>query len=133
MVKGRFQELLLHPVFISLILWGIIMFFIPPLFSKYRIKHLSDEFTPVNVSYYYFDLDSDNKSEEISIDLNDAEQTKIIVSKDNKILDQYDIKHQPLSGNSVYFNDYNFDGYQEIYVFTMNQDSIFLNIIDPVN
>ena len=131
MISVRLKEHITHPIFISLIIWVILVLLIPPIFSKYRIKHVRDEYTSVNVWDVFLDYDNDNMSERISFDLNDLEQTKIIVTKNNKILDQYDLKYQPAGIQSVYTGDYNNDGYLECYVYTMNQDSIFLNVIDP--
>jgi hypothetical protein len=34
-------------------------------------------------------------------------------------------------GHLSMLNDYNYDGFKECYVFTLNKDSILLNIIDP--
>ncbi len=132
MIKGRIQEFLLHPAFLSLIVWAVLILTIPIHLTKYRVKHIADEYTSSKTSLFYEDLDSDGNSECISIDLNDQEQTKIIVSRDNKILDQYNLRYQPLYINQVYFNDYNNDSFKECYVFTISQDSIFLNIIDPI-
>jgi hypothetical protein len=131
MTLDRLKEYIAHPVFLSLIMWVILVLIIPPVFSKYKIKHIRDEYTSRNVWDFYLDIDNDNLSEKISYDLNDVEQTKIIVSKDNRILNQYNLKYQPADMHSVYKGDYNNDGYFECYVYTMNQDSIFLNIIDP--
>jgi two-component sensor histidine kinase len=131
MIRVRLKEHITHPVFISLIIWIILVLFIPHIFSRYRIKHIRDEYTAPNVWDFFFDFDNDRISEKISFDLNDFEQTKIIVSKNNKILDQYDLKYQPSEIKTVYTGDYNKDGYLECYVYTMNQDSIFLNVIDP--
>ena len=131
MTKDRLKEYITHPVFISIIIWVVIVMSIPPVFMKYRIKHIRDEYTTRKVWEYFLDYDNDNLSEKISLDLNDLEQTKIIVSKDNKILNQYDLKYQPGEITSIYAGDYNKDGYLECYIYTMNQDSIFLNVIDP--
>jgi len=131
MIKERFKEYATHPVFISLIIWAILVLLIPPVFLKYRIKHIRDEYTTENVWNLFLDYDNDRLSEKVSYDLNDVEQTKIIFSKNNKILNQYDLKFQPTHINSVFAGDYNKDGYPECYVYTMNQDSIFLNVIDP--
>jgi hypothetical protein len=106
--------------------------FIPTVFSKYRIRHVRDEYKVPNEREFYSDFDNDRQSEKVSVDLNDPEQTKIIVSKNNKILDQYNLKYQPPLNNIFYAGDYNRDGYQEFYIFTMSQDSIFLYGIDPV-
>ena len=131
MIKERFKEYATHPVFISVIIWTILILLIPPVFLKYRIKHIRDEYTTENTWNLFLDYDNDRLSEKVSFDLNDVEQTKIIFSKNNKILNQYNLKYQPAVINSVYVGDYNKDGYLELYVYTMNQDSIFLNIIDP--
>lgn len=132
MIKGRIKESLTHPAFISLLIWGVIIFFIPHVFSKYKIKHLKDEYGMINTYYYYVDLDSDGNSERISFDLNDTPQTKIIVSKNGRVMNQYNLRFQPPVENYFYTNDFNSDGYSECYIFTLNDDSIFLNIIDPV-
>lgn len=132
MIRGRLQEFITHPVFLSFILWAIIAMFIPPLFSKYKVRHIKDEYTSQRNRIFFCDLDSDNQSEKIDIDLGDTEQTKIIVSRNNKILDQFNLKYQPSEDNFVYTGDYNLDGFKECYIFTRNQDSIFINIIDPV-
>lgn len=132
MIKQRIQEILIHPAFLSLIVWLVLVLVIPTHFTRYRIKHIADGFTSVKTSYFFSDLDSDGNSERISIDLNDQEQTKIIINKNDKILDQYDLPFQPSNINQVYIDYFNEDSFKECYVFTMNQDSIFLNIIDPI-
>src|SRR5450759_4638021 len=111
MTKDRLKEYITHPVFISIIIWVVIVMLIPPVFMKYRIKHIRDEYTTAKVWEFFLDFDIDNLSEKISLDLNDLEQTKIIVSKDNKILNQYDLKYQPCEITSIYAGDYNKDGY----------------------
>ena len=131
MTRDRLKEYIAHPVFISLIIWAILILLIPPMFLKFRIKHIRDEYTSKKVWDLYVDYDKDNLSEKISIDLNDTEQTKIIFKKDNRILNQYDLKDQPADIKSVHNGDYNIDGYPECYVYTMNEDSIFLSMIDP--
>lgn len=132
MIKERIKEFITNPAFISLVIWSIIAFFIPPLFTKYMIKHTANEYCLPNTYFYYFDLDSDGTSELISVDLNDDFQSKIIVEKDNRILNQYDLKYHPFSGNLVYTGDYDEDGFLECYFFTISSDSIFLNIFEPV-
>ena len=86
MNKRRIQEFLIHPAFLSLIIWFGIILLIHIDFPKYKIKHIGDEYPAGKITYYYDELDSDGKSERISIDLNDMEQTKIILRKTNKVL-----------------------------------------------
>lgn len=106
--------------------------FIPPVFSKYRIRHVRDEYKVPKMWEFYTDFNNDKLSEKVSLDLNDPEQTKVIVSINNKILEQYNLKYQPPVNDLFYAGDYNRDGYQEFYFFTISQDSIFLYGIDPV-
>ena len=112
--------------------WITLILTIPVHFSKFRIRQISNEFTPIKTTYCFSDLYSDGVSEKISIDLNDTKQTKIIVRRNDKILNQSDLKYHPLENKNIYFGDYNNDKCEEIYVFTLFMDSIFLNIIDPI-
>lgn len=131
MYKGKILEIVYHPAFISLILWILLIIFIPWSVTKYRIRTVSEDLYPRNLYYIYCDLNSDGSSEKISLDLNDAEQTKVIVYKDDKVLDQYDVAFHPASIQSVYFGDYNGDSNKEIFIFTLNDNALFLSIIDP--
>ena len=133
MIKDRLKDLGTHPAFISFILWVFLILLIPSFSSKYRVKKIGEEYTEPSTTYFFYDLDSDNQSEKIFMDLFDGGQTKIIVSRNSKILDQYNLKYQPANNYSIFTGDYNKDGFKECYVFTCNQDSIFINIIDPVS
>lgn len=131
MTRERLKEYFLHPAFLSIPLWIIVILLFPPVFSKYSIKHLRDITAKEKVLLFYSDLDSDGTSEMISVDLNDNERSKIIVYKNSRVVEQYNIKYQPNNVSSIMFDDYNHDSYLEIYIFTLSSDSIFLNIIDP--
>ena len=130
MISDRFREYIFHPAFISFPLWIIVILLLPPVFSKYSIRHLRDITTGLE-SLLFSDLDSDGNSEVISVDLNDKERTKIIIYKNNRVVEQYNIKYQPNNLTSIMFDDYNNDNYLEIYIFTISEDSIFLSIIEP--
>ena len=130
-VRILIKEGVLHPSFIAFILWLAVVFLMPRVFAEFRIVHVSDEFTNSGNNVYY-DINSDGYSEKISLDLNDVRQTKIIFSNENKIIDQYNVRFQIYALNEISFGDYNSDGLYECYVFTSNDDSIFLNIIDPL-
>jgi two-component sensor histidine kinase len=132
MIRTRLKEFGTHPVFLSLVQWVIIILFIPPLFSRYRVKQMKDEILPPNNMFIYCDLNGDNQSERISFDLNDTEQTNIQYTRNEKIIEQYNLRYHPQSEDFFYSGDYNNDGFMESYVFTISQDSIFLNIIDPL-
>lgn len=133
MTKDKIKEYLIHPAFLTFILWLVVILVLPPLFPRYRIKHIKDEYTTTNSWYIYADFDSDGNSERISFDLNDAGQTKIIISRDNRVLNQYNLRYQTVKfWPTIFIDDINHDGFKEFFVHTMSDDSIFLNIIDPL-
>lgn len=132
MIKGRINEFLTHPAFISLILWIAFIPLIPDLFDKYKITNLGQEENKVENFRYYYDLDSDETSESITFLLGDPLRSQIFIKRDNKIIDQYNIKYQYNNFNTLFTGDYNGDGFLECYIFTMSSDSIFLSILEPL-
>lgn len=132
MHRARILEILYHPAFISLILWLVFIFSIPLSFSRYHIKTISHENVGPCLYIMFSDLDSDGTSEKITFDLCDQAQTKIMVYHGDKVIDQYNVAYQPSNIQSVYFDDYNGDSQKEIYVFTINDSTIFLSVLDPV-
>lgn len=131
MTNGRLREIITSPPALSLFFWIIISLLLPPVFSKYKLLYNGDEKMSPNVRSYFSDLNSDNQSEKILIDLNDNDRTQVIISTDNKVLDQYNLKHHASGPEDVYTCDYDHDGILECIIFTRNSDSIFLSVIDP--
>lgn len=132
MNRGKILDILYHPAFISLIIWLVLVLFIPFSVSRYKIKPISEEVYSRDTYFIYWDLDSDGYSEKISLDLCDPGQTKIIVYKDDKVMDQYDVAYHPSNIQSVFFGDYNSDTYNEIYIFTLNDTALYLSVLDPI-
>lgn len=128
----KIKQIISHEAFISLIILAVLALTLPLQFPKYRVKHIKNIYTPKNNYIFFSDLDSDGNTEEVSFDISDRKQTKTIVSRNEKVLDQYNLRFQPIFHQPAFIEDYNDDGYKEIYVFTLGQDSIFLNIIDPL-
>ncbi len=133
MTNRRVRVFFLSPPALSLFFWIIISLFVPPIFSRYKLIHIRDEQMSPNIRYYFSDLNLDNQSEKISIDLNDKDRTQVIIGTNNKVLDQYNLKHHASGPEDVYTCDYDHDGVLECIVFTRNSDSIFLSVIDPFN
>jgi len=130
-MKDRLLNLVTHPALISFIIWFIIIFFIHPLFPKYIIKK-TDEKSIRRMTDYYADLDADGQSEKIRVEYGDPQQSQILIYKLDKVVEQYNIKYNPARGIPMFFNDFDSDGYQECYFFTMSRDSVFLAIFDPL-
>jgi len=130
-MKDKLLHFVTHPAFISFLIWFIVILLIPDIFSKYSVK-IVDEVFCSNSVYYFADLDKDNESEKIIFDLGDTEQTKILIQKQDQVFEQFNIKHLPAAGKFYYSGDYNSDGFSECFVFTSNDDSIFLTVFDPL-
>ncbi len=130
-MKDRLLNFITHPAFISFLIWLIIIILIPDIFSEYSVKKVDEMYCSNNV-YYFTDIDIDNESEKVIFDLGDIEQTKILVQKKDQVLEQFNIKFLPAAGIFYYSGDYNSDGFAECFVFTENEDSIFLTVIDPL-
>lgn len=132
MLRGKTLEFLYHPALMSFVLWIILALILPFHFPKFRMKLISEETIPPRIYLYFSDLDNDGTSERISVDLQDSEQIKIIVRKNDRVLDQYNLPFSLANKNSVIFKDFNNDGFQEIIIFTLSRDAIYLNLIDPI-
>ncbi|MGB4293073.1 MAG: histidine kinase [Bacteroidales bacterium] len=132
-ISHNLVEKLLHPAFLGLVIWAIILPFQPLKFDKFRITKTATEIHPGNTAYIYFDLDNDGNSEKLMVDLADPGITKLIFYREDRIIDQFNFRFQPVYIlNNIYFADYNHDGFSECFLFTANADSIFLNIADPI-
>lgn len=132
MARVRFQEIFVHPAFVAFFLWIILIILIPGPFKKYKIIQITDDLSSENTFLFYSDLDNDGYSEKISVDLSDAGQTKILIYKEDLIVEQYNIRHHPPGKAGILTNDMDNDNNSELFVFTVNGDSIYLNIIDPL-
>lgn len=132
MHRARILEIIYHPAFISLVIWIAFILTIPLSFSRYRIKTVDEELLPPSTYILFSDLDSDGSSERLTIDLCDQEQTKAIVYKGDKVIEQFNVAYHPSNIQSVSFYDYNGDSRKEIYIFTHNDTALFLNILDPL-
>lgn len=132
-ISHNLVEKLLHPAFLGLVIWAIIIPFQPLKFDKFKITKTATEILPNNITFYYFDLDNDGNSEKLMVDLADPGITKLIFFRGDRIIDQYNFRFQPVHIlYNIYFADYNHDGFSECFLFTANDDSIFLNIVDPI-
>ncbi len=118
-------------VYSSLFLAGIpailIMIFLPPLSSKYK---LDIESAGNDAGRYgYSDLNYDSISEKILVDKGNPLFYIVVRDLDDQIYDQWNIKdslNKSISG--LFFGNFDHDKYKELYIFSYKEDSLFLNI-----
>lgn len=101
------------------------------LLPAYKIELLNKGPANENLIQYYDDLDGDNISEKIEYQQFMELKTSVLVYSDNKIIKQ--AIYNGLSGNvkSVITSDVDNDGFKDIVLFTIYNDSIFISITDP--
>ncbi len=87
----------------------------------------------VDYLYYHRDLNGDGNSEEISYNMRYDDRLSVMVSSEGKVLDQWNFYGVWAKSRSPFFADYDNDGIEEIFFFTLYKDSIFLQCVDAFN
>lgn len=105
----------------------MIMLFLPPLGSKYKI--VVEEVDKPYVADTYTDLNSDSVSEVIRL-TKGVPYYNILVSDNNYLVyDQWNLQDNVDRDLSCeFFGNFDNDRFKEIYIFTYKDDSLFLNI-----
>lgn len=132
----RIAEFILSPYFLALLVSAIILPFLPKTFDKYEAKLISTEIMPENLFRYFEDLDGDGNSETINIFPYNKDLTAVTVSKGNNLIDQWSFRGGLdfwLKTGLYIKGDRDYDGMNELYLFTLSNDSIFLHCIDDFN
>lgn len=130
MKKIKPARILTHPFFIGLFLTAGVLALWRPDISQYRTEFLGDKRMDASRRLYFFDLDHDGSSEELAIDYHPP-LLKMMLIRNSRILSQYNMRSQPLNQQFVNACDFDGDGFSELYLFTMRNDSLMLSVIDP--
>lgn len=134
-MKPSLLSFLLNRFVISAIISFAIIFFLPDYFSKYELTLENDE-NLKNSRVYYEDLNNDFKSEKIMCYSNSLDNACYMVyTSEGDLIDQFnfegDFTNEKIK--TLWFLDSDNNGYKEIYNITQRQDSVFLNIQEPLN
>jgi two-component sensor histidine kinase len=124
-------NILLNPFFQALAVAGLLIFFIPLGLKKYVAKQvfMTSDF---NVSQFtYADLDHDGESEMVQTFYNLPGNAGIAMHKGMEILGQWNFRGIYQKGSPrIMIGDYNHNGKDEAYIFTVVKDSIFLHSLE---
>ena len=108
--------------------FAIIWFFIPDYFREYTSEIIENRQISKLSNKYIHDLDSDGEYESVTLLNNQGSNSPALTYyKNDKIIDQWNLSGQWLFKPSVYFGDFNHNGFSEVICFTIIGDSIFLN------
>lgn len=133
----QIKPFLVSPTVLALGITTIIIFFLPGI-TKYKLEKIEefhvDRFETIS---YYDDLDFDGNSEYILSFTNKiGEHAVKILDYDNRLINQWNFyrKASPRKNDcSVSTADFNHDGFKELFAISWENDSIFLDIINPLN
>ena len=131
---ARLLKILINPFFLSFVFSSVIIFLLPPLFNKYELDLNLKTKLEQQVDFFYNDLDGDGFSEQIDIGSNTKGFARLYVRNNKGLtIDQWNFDHKYIPmGDRMFIYDINNDRKKEVFVFTFDNDSIFLNAVDPL-
>lgn len=122
--------------FFALIIAVPTILLFPPVFDEYKFELISkDKRTSSASTNYFYDLDSDGKLEGIEgFGTPQGTLSFQTFTKEDRLIEQYNFPHFYHSSlSNLFFCDVNENKLVEVYGFTINEDSVFLNWFEPFN
>jgi len=127
----RLTYIALNPFFQALIVAGAIILFLPTGIQKYYARQ-ADMITFFNSSKYFFaDLDHDGSSQYIQTFYNESANVGVVIRSGQNPYDQVNFKgiYNDFSPRLM-IGDFNRNNLEEVYLFTLVEDSVFLQAIE---
>jgi len=128
-MKGRLllKKIIYSSCFLAVIPALLIMFFLPPLGSRYKL--VVEEVDKNFLSDVYTDLNSDSVSEMVRLVKGVPYYNILVSNNDYQVYDQWNLKDNiDRDLSNEFFGNFDNDEFKEIYIFTYKDDSLFLNI-----
>lgn len=130
-----FKRKLISPWVLGFLITIPVIFLVPDLFNRYKVKEILTESAQFIHDYHisYADLDGNGITQKVYSFKNGSNQISIQYFKDhggmeNQINFSFSYSDQL---QKIFFGDVNKNGFTEIYGFSMHNDSLFLNWIEP--
>ncbi|MCK4663591.1 MAG: histidine kinase [Bacteroidales bacterium] len=131
-MKTKLINILTNPFFLALVISSVIIYFLPPVFDKYKVKLIEKSKNHGGSIIDYQDLDYDSFSEKILFVPNYPNKASVLVHTKNKIVDQWNFTGKLFYLIQHKFIDYDANNFKEVILFTYKNDSIFLNCFEPL-
>jgi two-component sensor histidine kinase len=127
----RLLNIALNPFFQALVVAGLIILFVPIGLKKYIAEQVEMETRFDKSQYNFADLAHEGKSERIHTFLNLAGNAGLALKSGNAILGQWNFKGIYESETfRLMIGDYNNNGRDEIFIFTLVEDSVMLHVME---
>ncbi|MBW6460600.1 MAG: histidine kinase [Bacteroidales bacterium] len=125
------QKTVLNPFFQALVVAVLFIWFVPLGLKKYYAKEVEVRTAFDKTQFLFTDLDHDGVSERIHTFINYAGNTGFCIRKGDNALGQWNYRGiwQPKT-NRLMIGDYNKNGRDEIYLFTVINDSVMLHAVE---
>lgn len=122
---------LVHPLALALYVFLILLYFIPDYFQKYEADVVSSK-ASAYTNVYHEDLNNDNVDEQLITAYNEGNVAKFLFRTiDGRTINQWNFRGKWLGKHHEVIGDYNNDNLKEVYFLTIDNDSLFLSIIEP--
>lgn len=127
----RLTYIVLNPFFQALVVAGIVILFVPLGLKKYSAEQAEMMTRFDKTEFIFADLDHDGISERIQTFYNLSGNIGIALMADNAILGQWNFKGTfQTECPRIMIGDFNKNGFDEIYIFTLIIDSVVLHGIE---
>lgn len=133
--SGRYSKtilsLLLHPVTLSLPVTLFFVWIIPDYFEKYTVQLIAEKIYDKGTTVYHWDIDHDGNSERFLAGRNNNGGSCVTVYNKWGVIHQWDFEGEYIPENQkCMMGDVDLNGQDEIYAFTLKDDSLIMNGID---
>ncbi|MFO8235580.1 MAG: histidine kinase [Bacteroidales bacterium] len=134
---NNLKKLLLswHPFLVSLVIFIILLIVAPIEWNRYRIQQENNQAANSKEFVTYSDLNNDGKSNKIEfVNFHNEKIASVRVYKGERIINQWNFDgHIPKKKLAYFVGDKDEDERKEVYCFTFRNDSVLLNIVDPLS
>lgn len=130
-MRKRLPYFFLSPFFISLIISGVIYLFVPKSNYEYRTKITKDRSLPPYGFINYIDLDGDGLSERIIGTQYSNVPVVEIFNADGSYVNNWPLTGRWACKFKLMYGDHDDNGFVELYVLSEENDSLYLNWMEP--
>ncbi len=130
---NKWRRYIKHPLFIGTILGLLVIILLANFLPFYITEKIEESKINNNGEVYYYDLNHDGNSEKLNYYHYDRifQPTLYLYDSNEKLITLWNFLESPVKNFKIFSDDYNNDNQDEIFVFTVKMDSVFLYILTP--
>lgn len=129
--KINLLKTITNPFLISALLSIIMIIIIPPIFNKYNVAIQNQHSIIPEVTYYYADLNSDGRSEEIEFRQIRENYLGVTVREKEKVINEWNFEGKFIKSKNTLIAKADNDSISSIYFLSFENNKLFLNCLNP--